>query len=189
MSDKRFNPDLAEKLFSDERKKLLPADEIICSIEINKADVIADLGAGNGYFTVPFAKASQKVMALDIEPKMLDLLKDYADQENTSNIEYVVSGVEEIKIDSNQVDLAFVAFVIHEVENIEKALSEIKRILKSNGKLVILEWKPLENPKMGPPSHERIPLEKLSDILNRNGFRSSVFYENEKTYGLSASIT
>ncbi|MCF6139391.1 class I SAM-dependent methyltransferase [Pseudalkalibacillus berkeleyi] len=189
MSDKRFNPELAEKLFSDERKKLLPPDEIISSIEINKGDVIADLGAGNGYFTVPFAKASQKVFALDIEPKMLDLLKEYADQENTSNIEYVVSGVEEINIDSDKVDLAFIAFVIHEVEHIEKALSEVKRILKPDGKLVVLEWKPLENPKMGPPSHERISSEKLSDILNRNGFRSSIILENEKTYGLSASLT
>lgn len=188
MSDKRFNPDLAEKLFSEERQKMLPTDKIIELIRVNRNDVIADLGAGNGYFTVPFAKAAKHVYAVDIEPKMLSLLEDYADEEDVSNIEYVVSDLEDIKMGNGQANIVFVAFVIHEVEQMRKVLDEFKRILIPGGKLVLLEWKPDDNPDMGPPSHERIAPDALQEILNQNGFSASLFYENEKMYGLSATI-
>ncbi len=186
MSDKRFNPDLAQKLFSEERQKMLPADQIIDLVQVDKDNVVADLGAGNGYFTVPFAKKTNHVYAVDIEPIMLEMLEDYANQEGISNIDYVISDLEDIKMDSGQADVVFVAFVIHEVEEMDKVLREIRRILRLEGKLILLEWKPEEHPEMGPPSHERIAPEDLIATLQNYGFDSSLMYENDKVYGVRA---
>jgi ubiquinone/menaquinone biosynthesis C-methylase UbiE len=189
LSDKRFNPDMAEKLFSEERQIILPTEKIIDTIHVDRNDVIADLGSGNGYFTVPFAKVAKHVYAVDIEPKMLSLLEDYANKEDVSNIEYVVSDLEDIQMGNGQANIVFVAFVIHEIERMGKVLGEFKRILIPGGKLVLLEWKPDDNPDMGPPSHERIAPDDLQEILYQNGLSASLFYENEKMYGLSATIS
>ncbi|MFS0753051.1 hypothetical protein [Oceanobacillus sp. 1P07AA] len=53
LTGKKFNLDKAHKLVSEERKALLPPDKIIEYLEVEANDVVADLGAGNGYFTIP----------------------------------------------------------------------------------------------------------------------------------------
>ncbi|MGM7703575.1 class I SAM-dependent methyltransferase [Pseudalkalibacillus sp. Hm43] len=186
MSEKRFKPEKAAKLFSEERKKILPIQEIMEILQLNREASIADLGAGNGYFAVPFAKATKRVYAVDIEPEMLNMLKEYAAEKGVSNIEYVESDLEEIQLGDGLVELVFVAFVIHEVNHIDKSLEEFRRISKPGAEIVLLEWKPEEYPEMGPPSHERIAPQDLIDTLEKNGFHASVIYENEKVYGVKA---
>ncbi|MFZ3579786.1 class I SAM-dependent methyltransferase [Virgibacillus sp. DJP39] len=58
------------------RKDLLPPDKVLEHLNLNFNDTVADLGAGNGYFTIPIAKSTRDlVYAVDIEPKMLEMLK------------------------------------------------------------------------------------------------------------------
>ena len=79
MTDKRFNPEKANVLMSADRMELLPPDKIIGHLVIKSSDTIADLGAGNGYFAIPMAQSrKQFVYAVDIEPKMLEMLKENA---------------------------------------------------------------------------------------------------------------
>jgi 16S rRNA A1518/A1519 N6-dimethyltransferase RsmA/KsgA/DIM1 with predicted DNA glycosylase/AP lyase activity len=74
-----FNPEHADKLLDPKRIELLPPEKIIDELTLRNDDIIADLGAGNGFFTLPLAKnTSQTVYAVDIEPKMLELLKKRA---------------------------------------------------------------------------------------------------------------
>ncbi len=75
MTDKRFNPDRAHVLASSDRKKRLPPEEVIDHLDIRSSDIIADLGAGTGFFTIPIAKQAQRIQAVDIEPRMLEMLK------------------------------------------------------------------------------------------------------------------
>lgn len=131
-------------------------------------DTVADLGAGVGYFTIPIAKHSDHVVAVDIEPKMLEMLKENANHEQITNIEYRVSDLEHIQLEDNTVDKIIVAFVLHEVPNLDQALNEIKRILKPGGKGLILEWEAVEM-EAGPPLHERIPSGDFFEILKKHG--------------------
>lgn len=174
-----FNPEHADKLLDPKRIELLPPEKIIGELSLGSDDIVADLGAGNGFFTLPLAKnTSQTVYAVDIEPKMLELLKERAKKDGVENIKYVTSNLEEINLPSNSINKALLAFVMHEVPHMEKALNEIKRILKPGGKTLILEWEAIEM-DMGPPLHERIPSNKLRDFIQDQGFNVSLSYLNE----------
>ncbi|MBU5213971.1 class I SAM-dependent methyltransferase [Heyndrickxia oleronia] len=178
----RFSPEKADKLLDPKRTKLLNQKEIISLLDLSDHDRIADLGSGNGFFTIPFArKTDNHVFAVDVEPKMLDLLKERALKEGIKNIQYVLSDLENIQLDDASVDKAFVAFVIHEITNMEKALSEFKRILKKDGKLMIIEWDAVES-QVGPPIHERISSDKMQSFLLDNGFHSKIVSLNAAVY-------
>ncbi|MEK4671287.1 MULTISPECIES: class I SAM-dependent methyltransferase [unclassified Niallia] len=73
-------------------------------LELEEFENVADLGAGNGYFTLSLTKKSKMVYAVDIEPRMLKLLMERAEKENISNIRYVESNLEDIKLEKNIVD-------------------------------------------------------------------------------------
>lgn len=182
MSDKRFDPSKANKLFAEERRKLIPPESVLPYLQVNEGDAVADLGAGNGYFTLPIAKKTgNAVYAVDIEPKMLNLLKANANDEQLTNIQYVVSDLENIQLEDNAVNKVFVAFVIHEVTDIDKALGEMKRILKPGGQILVLEWEAVET-ESGPPLHHRIPSEKMVETLNENGLQGEVIHLNPANY-------
>ncbi|MGM8214605.1 class I SAM-dependent methyltransferase [Bacillaceae bacterium W0354] len=186
MNDKRFKPEKAALLVSDERFKKLPPDEVLSHLHIRSTDTVADLGAGNGFFTIPIAKITEKtVFAVDIEPKMLEMLEERAREEQIENIKYVISDLEDIHINDHTVHKILVSFVIHEVSNLQKAIDDMKRILKRDGKLLILEWEAIET-ESGPPLHERIPSNDLKEILENNGFETTMFHLSPDQYVILA---
>ncbi|MCP8617685.1 class I SAM-dependent methyltransferase [Salirhabdus salicampi] len=150
--------------------------------------MVADLGAGNGYFTIPAAKMTKSnVLAVDIEPYMLELLEKRANKFQIKNIEYIESDLDKIQLDSKSVDKVIVSFVIHEVTSIENTLNEIRRILKPGGKALIIEWEAIET-ENGPPFHERIPSKELLKIVKQHGFEAKVLTLNEANYGIVLQV-
>ncbi|SDH86678.1 Methyltransferase domain-containing protein [Alteribacillus persepolensis] len=185
MSEKRFNPDKAELLLSDDRKERLRPDHFV-DMHFQQEDAIADVGAGNGFFTLPLAKKTNNtVYAVDIAQQMLDMLKERAGQEGCSNIQYVISDLENIRLEQNLVNKVLAAFVIHEVESIAQALAEMKRIVKPGGEIVLIEWEAVET-EAGPPLHERISSAKMKEILQENNFDAEIIQINEENYAVKA---
>ncbi|WP_174733484.1 class I SAM-dependent methyltransferase [Mesobacillus harenae] len=184
MAGHRFNPEKAGKLIDSSRRKVITPEQVISMLQIENRDVIADLGAGNGYFTVPMAmKTEEPILAVDIQPEMLKLLKKHAEEKNVKNIRSIESGLEQIPIEDGVADKILIAFVLHEVPDIDKVMDELKRMKKPEGKILILEWQAVEA-EMGPPLHERIPLEDLKQQVEKNGFVSEGHNLNEQIYGL-----
>ncbi|QHJ70170.1 class I SAM-dependent methyltransferase [Planococcus halotolerans] len=188
MDEKRFNPDEAGVLYSEERKASLPPDSIIEYLNLNMDDAIADLGAGNGYFTLPLAaKTENQVYAVDIEPRMLALLENLAEKEGMTNIRYIESDLENIQLNDCSVDKVMAAFVIHEVPDPAEAFREIKRILKPDGRFLLLEWETVET-EIGPPLEDKISSADMAALLEQNGFTAEIIQLNEKNYGIIAKI-
>lgn len=188
MAGHRFKPEKAEKLLDPKRHELIPPNKVIEILDIKKSDIVADLGAGNGYFTIPIAgQTNATVYAVDIEPKMLDLLKERATEGNHKNIQYIQSDLENIQLKDHSVNKAIIAFVMHEIPDMKKAISECKRILEVNGRLVILEWEAVES-EMGPPVHERISSQALKQFLMENGLHSEVIPLNKMMYAISIDM-
>ncbi|WP_018930917.1 class I SAM-dependent methyltransferase [Gracilibacillus lacisalsi] len=188
LTGKKFNPDKAHKLVSKERKAILPPDKIIEYLEVEANDVVADLGAGNGYFTIPIAKSTNNtVYAVDIEPKMLDMLKENAVKDNIENINYVVSDLVEIKLEDESVNKAIISMVIHEVSSIDHTLNEIKRILKPGGQLLLIEWKAIEM-ESGPPLHERIAATDMLETIQNANIDAELIDLNSQHYAVKARL-
>ncbi|OLO28507.1 SAM-dependent methyltransferase [Alkalihalophilus pseudofirmus] len=188
MAGERFHPSKADKLIDPKRYQLIDPKTTIQHLNINVGDIVADLGAGNGFFTIPIAQRTKtQVYAVDIEPEMLELLKERAKDANTNNIEFVVSDLEEIKLDNLSVDKAFVSLVLHEVPSLDKALMEIKRILENDGQILLLEWETVES-EMGPPLHERISSVDMTEALKKHGFVVEMALQKEAIYGLIGKL-
>lgn len=79
------------------------------------------------------------------------------------------------------------AFVIHEVTDPAKALREIKRILKPDGKFLLIEWETVET-EIGPPLEDKISSADMSALLGQNGFSTEIIQLNEKNYGIIAKL-
>ncbi|WP_188455330.1 class I SAM-dependent methyltransferase [Virgibacillus oceani] len=186
MTDKRFNPEKAQSLMRAERKKALPPDEITEHLNLQSGDTVADLGAGNGYFTIPIAKKAEKVYAVDIEPKMLEMLRENAGEENLDNIHYMESDLNHIKLEDESVNKIIIAFVMHEVPDVDRTLSEIKRILKPGGQLLLLDWEAIET-ESGPPLDHRISSTEANRILERYSFDTESIPLNPANYAVRAT--
>ena len=186
MTDKRFNPDKAEVLYSEVRRAMLPVEEVITYLNLRTEDTVADLGAGNGYFTIPLAKKTEsQVYAVDIEPKMLALLKVLAVKEELANIRYIQSDLEDIQLKNHTMDKVVAAFVIHEVPDMPKAISEARRILKSDGTLLVVEWEDVPT-QTGPLLEDKISSQEMTKLLEQSGFFSEVIHLNESYYAIIA---
>lgn len=189
MAGRRFNPEKAAKLLDPKRVELLPSDQFIDMLNINESDHIADLGAGNGFFTIPFSEATkQTVYGVDISSDMLEALKTRVEEKNIENVEYLLSNLESINLPDACVEKVFAAFVLHEVPDLNQAISEIKRILKPNGRAVILEWKKVDEVTMGPPNHERMQSEDLANQFKEQGFTVSINYPNDLTFAIVVEL-
>ncbi|WP_117169466.1 class I SAM-dependent methyltransferase [Paraliobacillus sediminis] len=188
LTNKRFNPEHADKLMSEERKVQLPQSKIIDYLKLTPTDKVADLGAGNGYFTIPIARnTTNTVYAVDIEPKMLDMLKENTTKERLDNIDYVISDLEDIQLPDNAVNKVLVSLVIHEVTNLETSINEIKRIIKPGGELLLIEWKAIET-ESGPPLDERISSNGMIKFLNTAGFSAEAIDLNAVHYAIKAEL-
>lgn len=188
MAGHRFNPNKAAKLLDPKRKELINPEKVMKLLEIKEDDTIADLGAGNGYFTIPMAqKTTSTLYAVDVETKMLDLLKEQAEKAQLDNIHYIIGDLEDIPLRKDSVDKALIAFVTHEIPNLKQALFECKRIIKPGGQLLIVDWEEVEMDE-GPPVEHRISSQKFSNILNKHNISNEIIHINHGVYATLSKI-
>lgn len=131
----RLLKDIYGKLFGHPNLfKRLQAPDVIRALAPGLEDVILDFGCGSGYMTVELAKVSKKTIGIDINanigniriPKSLD-----------GQLEYVISRGENLPFEENQFDKVLLSEVIATIEEPDKFLAEIKRVLKPGGILVV----------------------------------------------------
>jgi len=151
-------------------KELNPADTLI-KAGFKDNMILCDIGAGTGIFSFPAAKISNNInYALEISDNMIEILSDRIVKNDIKNV--IVKKVDSdiLPLDNNCCDMVILVTVLHELENKEFMLSEIKRILKENGKLVVIEFHKYKTP-MGPPIDHRISEEYVEEICNKSGFK------------------
>jgi ubiquinone/menaquinone biosynthesis C-methylase UbiE/DNA-binding transcriptional ArsR family regulator len=101
--------------------------------------VMADLGAGDGSFSLLLARRAARVIAVDASEKMLDVGRELAARHDVQNIEFRAGDMEELPIDGATVDVAFFSQSLHHALHPTHAMEEAARILKPGGRLVILD--------------------------------------------------
>lgn len=170
MHDRRFNPEHMAKLESPERKAANPPEPLLDKLNLRDSLSLLDLGAGTGYFTLPAAeRTSGTVYALDIEPRMLDIILSKAEERELNHIQTLQGQLENIPLEKESVDRVLASLVLHEAETVDQAVAEMYRVLKSGGICLCLEWEKKETPQ-GPPLHHRISADALKQSMERHGF-------------------
>jgi ubiquinone/menaquinone biosynthesis C-methylase UbiE len=101
--------------------------------------IIADLGAGDGSFALLLAQSATRVIAVDSSQKMLDVGREQALRTGVANVEFRLGDMEELPIDEDAVDLVFFSQSLHHAGHPERALREAWRILRPQGRVVILD--------------------------------------------------
>jgi ArsR family transcriptional regulator len=101
--------------------------------------VIADLGAGEGTFSLLLAQRAEKVIAVDNSEKMVEYGADLARKQGVEALEYRLGDIEKVPIDDASVDLAFFSQSLHHALHPDRAIAEAWRILKPGGRIAVLD--------------------------------------------------
>ena len=132
-------------LDSDFRRRLQPPDKLIQRSGIKEGMRVLEVGCGSGAFTTFVARAVDKkgkVYALDIEEKMLKQLKNKllkSENRDIKNIELIHKSAYQLPFENNSLDLVYMITVLQEIPDRNRALGEVKRVLKPHGILAVTE--------------------------------------------------
>ena len=133
-------------LDSDHRRRMQSPDAIIKRSGMKSGMKILEIGCGSGAFTTFIARAvgiKGKVYALDIQPGMLEQLKNKLlkpENRDINNIVLKLASAYDLPFSDNLFDLVYMVSVFQEIPDTAKALEEIKRVLKAGGILAISEF-------------------------------------------------
>jgi ubiquinone/menaquinone biosynthesis C-methylase UbiE len=133
----------ADWLERPEREAEEQPQKLVQMMDLKPADVVADIGAGTGYFSFRMAaKVPQgKVLAVDIQPEMLDLLKRAAKQRDVTNVEPVLGAITDPRLPPGAVDVALLVDAYHEFDHPREMMQGIVRGLKPGGRVVLVEYR------------------------------------------------
>lgn len=108
-------------------------------IKVLNYKVVADLGAGEGTLAQLLAARAEKVIAVDLSPKMVEFGQSLAIRNGLANLEYRLGDIESPPIDEQALDLAVLSQALHHAEHPQRAIDAAFRILKPGGRLIVLD--------------------------------------------------
>jgi len=155
-----------------ERRKWQNPEAILVDIGVKAGLTFVDVGCGQGFFTLPAARLvgnEGRVYGLDADSEAIRRLNEKAAKEKLKNFKLEVGMAEETVFCDSCADIVFFGIVLHDFEDPNKVLSNAKKMLKPNGRLVDLDWKK-EPMQLGPPLQIRFNEKKASDLIEAAGF-------------------
>ncbi len=144
----------------------------IDKIEVPPTAVIADIGAGTGYYTFKLAPKvpKGKVYAVEIQNEMIAAINERKKKLNNTNVEVIKGSTTSPNLPANSVDLAIMVDVYHELEYPVETLQSIRKSLKKDGKLLLIEYKG-EDPAVAIRPLHKTTVAGLNKEMGANGFK------------------
>lgn len=163
----------AEWLVRDVREREERCSVMLASLGARPGQTVLDMGCGNGFYTLPLAKmvgAKGRVLAVDIQPEMLVMLRARAEQDGVENITPILGSVHDPRLPAESVDVALLVDVYHEFSHPEPMLAAMRQALKLKGLLVLVEFR-AEDPNVPIQPLHKMSKEQMRKELAANGFR------------------
>lgn len=163
----RTADEFARVLDDPKRDSWQKPHEVVMALGLRADEVVADVGAGTGYFAKRFARHAGKVYAVDIAPKLLEIAK-----KNEPKLAIVVAAEDDPKLAAGSIDTIFVCNTLHHIEGRASYLPKLKRALKPGGRVVVLEFHKRAT-AVGPPVEHRIAEADLVKEFAAAGFKKT----------------
>jgi ubiquinone/menaquinone biosynthesis C-methylase UbiE len=160
-------------LVRPEREAEEAPEEALDAIGISKGAMVADIGAGVGYFTWRLAARvgpAGKVYAVDVQPGMLQQLRQNMAERKLTNYEAVLGDEDDPRLPTAGIDLALLVDVYHEFSQPRKMLRQIRASLKPDGRMVLLEYRK-EDPKIPIRPEHKMTVAEVKAEIEPEGFR------------------
>jgi SAM-dependent methyltransferase len=150
--------------------------DIVRFLGAQPGSLVADVGAGEGAFTIPIARAvapNGRAVAVDISESALDKLRDRAGREDVKNVDIVIGGIDDPHLPVDQVDAVLIHNAYHEMTEHEAMLRHVRAALKRDGRFVIVE--PMHDSSLGLTREKQvaqhdIAIEIVDEELRAGGF-------------------
>ena len=160
------------QLLRPERAKSRDVLSIIAFSEISDHHLVADIGCGPGFFTIPLAKALRngRLYALDIDDEMLAACRERVLEARLGNVEFGKYQEFQFPLEEGSLNGAFLAYVVHASSDKPRFLEAFGRLLRPRGWCTVLEWRPKETAE-GPPVERRVDPAELWEMAEKPGFQ------------------
>jgi ubiquinone/menaquinone biosynthesis C-methylase UbiE len=159
-------------LDSPNRVAGLKLNETVAALKLKPGQIVADIGAGTGVFTVPLARAVQPggtVYAVDIEQGLIDHIAKVAADQSVSNVKTVLGAFEDPRLPA-QVDLAFITDVLHHIEKRDVYVKNLARYLKPGGRIAVIDFIPGKGGHRDDPGMQLSP-EQVAAMMAQVGLK------------------
>jgi predicted methyltransferase len=168
-----MGPGGADWLVRSEREQEEQPDKALAALKIPQGAVVADIGAGVGYFTWRLADVvgpTGKVYANDVQPEMIAMLKKNILERKLTNVEPVLGKYDDPLLPKKSIDLALLVDVYHEFSEPQKMLDRIRESLKPDGRLVLLEYRK-EDPKVPIRPEHKMSVAEVKAEVEPEGYK------------------
>jgi ubiquinone/menaquinone biosynthesis C-methylase UbiE len=165
--------DGAPWLVRDSREREEDGATMIKQLKIQPGWTVCDMGCGNGYHTLKIARLvgpKGKVLAVDIQPEMLTLLREAAKKAQAPAVKPILGSLTDPHLPEGSVDLVLCVDVYHEFSHPEHMLKAIRKALRPKGRLVLVEFREEDDNVPIKPLH-KMSKEQVIKELTPNGFK------------------
>jgi ubiquinone/menaquinone biosynthesis C-methylase UbiE len=160
-------------LTRESRQREEDCKTLLAALKIKPGDTVCDLGCGNGFYSLKIAKLvgeKGRVIAVDIQREMLELLKEGAAAEKITNIEPVLGTTVDPRLKPGSIDLVLLVDVYHEFSHPEEMLAAIRKSLKPTGRVALAEFR-AEDPKVPIKPLHKMSKAQIMKEFPPNGFK------------------
>ena len=155
---------------TDREKEEAPS-KAIALLELAPDAVLADIGAGSGYYSFRIARKLPrgKVVAVDIQPEMLDFLKTESVKLGVTNVHPHLGAIDDVKLPPASIDAALMVDAYHEFDHPVEMLASLRSALKPKGRIYLLEYRAEDDNVPIKPHH------KMTEAQARREFEAAGF--------------
>lgn len=187
--NKRFDSRRMQVLTGAERWSEWDPPRFLARLGLHAGQSVVDIGSGPGFWTQPLAEIvgpKGTVWALDASQEMLDAL---AARNLPAQVHLLRSELPKIDLPGHTIDLAWTAFVFHEVETPEELARELHRVVMPTGRVLVLDWRPDAESEKGPPRAHRLAPMQVMAWLNTAGFtRAEQIWQDADHYLIEGKV-
>jgi ubiquinone/menaquinone biosynthesis C-methylase UbiE len=160
-------------LTRESREREEDCTTMLAALRVKPGEVVCDLGCGNGFYTLKLAQLvghKGRVIAVDIQREMLEMLKERAADEKVMNIEPVLGTLVDPRLPEASIDLVLLVDVYHEFSHPEQMLAAIRKSLKPSGRIALVEFR-AEDPAVPIKPLHKMSKAQIMKEFPPNGFK------------------